>query len=549
MTSKKDEGVYNLNNLFNPLHYPYPSQRMVTYAKHGMVATSQPLAAQAGLDILKKGGNAIDAAIATAACLTVVEPTSNGIGGDAFAIVWVDGKLHGLNSSGPAPKMISADDVKANGFTKMPEYGWEPVTVPGAPAAWAALSERFGKLPFEEVLQPAITYAEKGFPISPTTGYFWNKAFKEFKDKLTDPIYEHWFSLFAPENRAPRIGEMWRSTPHAETLHSISKTNAESFYRGELAARIDAFSMATGGYIRKDDLADFYPQWVDPISVHYKGFDIWELPPNGQGLIALLALNILKGFDINERETTETYHKQIEALKLAFADGKSLISDPAEMNVDLEEILSDSYANRRRSLIESKALLPKAEKPVESGTVYLAAADQDGNMISFIQSNYHDFGSALVVPGTGIVLQNRGHNFSLDPNHVNYLKPGKRTYHTIIPGFITKDGEAFSAFGVMGGFMQPQGHLQVISNMIDCKMNPQAALDAPRWYWSGEKSVKIEHSVPPHIAKDLHAKGHEISVELDPEDFGRGQIIIKDSASSVLIGGTDHRTDGTIAAW
>ncbi|MFD1708014.1 gamma-glutamyltransferase family protein [Siminovitchia sediminis] len=537
------------NSLFNPLYYPYPSQRTVTYAKNGMVATSQPLAAQAGLDTLKKGGNAVDAAIAAAACLTVVEPTSNGIGGDAFAIVWMDGKLHGLNSSGPAPKRLSADLLKANGFDQMPRHGWEPVTVPGAPAAWAELSKKFGNLPFEEVLQPAITYAEEGFPISPITGYFWDKSFKEFQGQLKNPLFEHWFSLFATKNSAPKVGEMWKSPSHADTLRSIARTHAESFYRGELAAKLDAFSNATGGYIRADDLADYYPEWVEPIGINYKGYDIWELPPNGQGLVALLALNILKGFDFTERETPETYHKQIESLKLAFADGKALISDPSEMTADLGELLSDAYAQKRRRLIGSTALWPEAEKPVESGTVYLAAADQEGNMVSFIQSNYNDFGSAVVVPGTGINLQNRGHNFSLDPNHVNYLKPEKRTYHTIIPGFITKEGKAFSAFGVMGGFMQPQGHLQVISNMIDFHMNPQAALDAPRWHWSGDKSIHIEHGVAPHIGKELDAKGHDVTVEINPKCFGRGQIIIKDPETSVWIGGTDHRTDGTIAAW
>lgn len=534
---------------FNSLTYPYASQRMVHYAKKGMVATSQPLAAQAGLDILRKGGNAIDAAIATAACLTVVEPTSNGIGGDAFAIVWTKGKLHGLNSSGQAPKRISAEQLKEKGFDKIPEHGWEPVTVPGAPAAWASLSEKFGQMPFEEVLQPAINYAEKGFPISPSAGFYWNQAITEFNETLHASVYEPFFNMFTNNKRAPKIGEIWNSQLHAETLRSIALTKAESFYRGDLAAMMDEFSASTGGYIRADDLGAFQTEWVDPINVHYNGYDIWELPPNGQGIIALMALNILKGFDIKEKEKTETYHKQIEALKLAFVDGQAYITDPSEMKMDIRELLSPSFADRRRQLISSTAIFPQTEKPVESGTVYLATADNAGNMVSFIQSNYHDFGSALVVPGTGIVLQNRGHNFSLDPSNVNFLKPNKKTYHTIIPGFITKDGEAFGAFGVMGGFMQPQGHMQVLSNLIDCHMNPQAALDAPRWYWSGKKTVMVEQSVPTHIAKELKEMGHDIHIELSPKKFGRGQIILKDPVSSVFIGGTDYRTDGTIASW
>ena len=535
--------------LTNSNSYPYSVTRKATYAKNGMVATSQPLASQAGLEILKKGGNAIDAAIATAACLTVVEPTSNGIGGDAFALVWTKGKLHGLNASGRSPRGISIDALKEDGHEEIPKYGWVPVTVPGAPGAWAELSQRFGKLPLEEVLEPAIQYAEEGYPISPTLGKFWKKAFSTFSNHKTDPVFSEWFNTFAPKGRAPKVGELWSSYDHAETLRSIGKTNAESFYRGELADKIVAFSEQNNGYMKAEDLADYRPEWVDPIKVNYRGYDVWEIPPNGQGIIALQALNILKGFEFHGKDSVNTYHKQIEAMKLSFADGQKHITEENHMRYATEDILSDSYGDERRELITEDALLPEAGEPAMSGTVYLAAADSEGNMVSFIQSNYMGFGSGVVVPGTGIALQNRGHNFSVDPNHVNALEGGKRTYHTIIPGFLTKDHQAIGPFGVMGGFMQPQGHVQVIMNTIDFGLNPQAALDAPRWQWLKDKKVEVENTFPHHIAQELSEKGHDISIQLEPNSFGRGQIIWRDPSSGVLVGGTESRTDGTTACW
>jgi gamma-glutamyltranspeptidase/glutathione hydrolase len=533
---------------YNALEYPYPSRRNVAYARNGMVATSQPLAAQCGLDILKKGGNAIDAAIATAAALTVLEPTSNGIGGDAFALVWVKDKLHGLNASGPAPASLSIDALEAAGVKEIPKFGFIPVTVPGAPSAWAALSKRFGKLPLTEVLQPAIDYAEKGYPISPTLGKYWKGGYRNYKAQLNGPEFQAWFDTFAPGGRPPEIGEMWKSPGHAATLREIAETNGESFYRGALADKIDAFSREHGGYIRKEDLASYEPEWVDPISVNYRGYDVWEIPPNGQGMVALMALNMLKGFDFAAKETVDTYHKQIEAIKLAFADGKEYITDSRKMGTSVETLLSDAYADARRELIGETAVDPTPGKPPQGGTVYLATADGEGNMVSFIQSNYMGFGSGLVVPGTGISLQNRGHNFSLDRNHENRLEPGKKTYHTIIPGFLTKDGEAVGPFGVMGGFMQPQGHVQVVMNTVDFLMNPQASLDAPRWQWMEGKVVEVERSVPEHIAQALAAKGHQIKVALDGGGFGRGQIIWRDK-NGVLAGGTEPRTDGSVAAW
>ncbi|GGH71468.1 gamma-glutamyltransferase [Compostibacillus humi] len=528
---------------------PYPISRNPVYAKNGMVATSQPLAAQAGLDILKKGGNAIDAAIATAACLTVAEPSSNGLGGDAFAIVWTNGRLYGLNASGRSPKSLSIEKVKELGYDEIPAHGWIPVTVPGAPGAWAALSERFGRLPLTEVLKPAITYAEEGYPVSPTLAKNWDKSYRKYKETLTDPVFQSWFDTFAPKGRAPKVGEVWKSKDHAETLRKIAETNAESFYRGELAEKIVSFAQETGGFLTEEDLASYKADWVEPIHVNYRGYDVWEIPPNGQGIIALEALNILKGFDFPEKDSVETYHKQIEAMKLAFADAKEHVTEEKYMRYTTEEILSDTYAEARRSLITDEALMPEAGEPVMSGTVYLAAADGEGNMVSFIQSNYMGFGSGIVVPGTGIALQNRGHNFSMDPNHVNALQGGKRTYHTIIPGFLTKDGMPIGPFGVMGGFMQPQGHVQVIMNTIDFGLHPQAALDAPRWQWMKGKTVEVENRFPHHIAQELRLKGHDIRVQVEPNQFGRGQIIWRNPESGILVGGTESRTDGNIAAW
>ncbi|KIL40869.1 gamma-glutamyltransferase [Gordoniibacillus kamchatkensis] len=534
----------NYDSLLNP----YPSQRMTTYARGGMVTTAQPLAAQAGLDMLKKGGNAIDAAIATAACLTVVEPNSNSIGGDSFALVWTDGKLHGLNASGPSPAAMNLAYFQEHGYQSIPAYGVLPVTVPGTPAAWAALSERFGRLPLADVLQPAIEYAERGFPVSPTIGKYWDLGFRNIS-ALNDALFEPWLRTFAPQGRAPFIGEMWRSPDHAATLRSIAETNAESFYRGELAERIDAFYRENGGFLRKEDLAAYKPEWVDPIHVHFRGYDVWEIPPNGQGLIALIALNILKGLDFDAKDTVETYHKQIEAVKLAFADGLRFITDPACMDVTVEQLLSEAYAQERRSLIQQQALLPEAGEPQKSGTVYLAAADGEGNMVSFIQSHAGDFGSGIVIPGTGICMQNRGTGFSLDPSHPNVVAPGKKTYHTIIPGFITKDGEAVGPFGVMCGSIQPQAHVQIVMNAIQFRLNPQAALDAPRWRWIKEKMIEVEPQFPDHIAQALARKGHIVQRALDSGMFGRGQIIWRDPASGVLAGGTEPRADGAVASW
>lgn len=533
---------------YNSLIYQYPSQRKVVYGRKGMVATSHPLAAQAGLDILKKGGNAIDAAVATAACLTVVEPTSNGIGGDAFAIVYTKGKLHGLNSSGPAPKSISIEKLINAGYKEMPKHGWVPVTVPGIPAAWAALNKKFGKLPLIEVLKPAIEYAKEGYAVSPGTAPFWMRACNIYKKNLSEELFKNWSDVFAPGGSTPLAGEIWSSKAHADTLTAIGETNSKAFYAGEIADKIDFYSKKCGGYLRKEDLQTFKPEWVDPVSVNYRGYDVWELPPNGQGMVALMALNILKGYEFSEKEVADTYHKQFEAMKLAFADGLKYITDPKEMKEKMDRMLSEDYAEERRKLIENQALVPEAGRPSKGGTVYLAAADGEGNMVSYIQSNYMGFGSGIVVPGTGIALQNRGHDFSLNPEKENCLKSGKRTYHTIIPGFLTKNGKPVGPFGVMGGYMQPQGHVQVIMNTIDFHLNPQAALDAPRWQWLEGKKIEVEHGFPMHIAQQLSAMGHDINYTMNSASFGRGEIIWRDE-NGVLAGASEPRTDGTVAVW
>lgn len=534
--------------VFDLLNYPYPSRRSTTVANNGMVATTQPLASQAGLDILKKGGNAVDAAIATAATLTVVEPTSNGIGGDAFALVWMKDKLHGLNASGPAPKNISIEKVKARGHEKMPQAGWIPVTVPGIPSAWAALSEKFGKLPLIDVLQPAIRYAREGYPVSPVVSYYWDLGFKKYK-KLKGSEFDAWFETFAPKGRTPKSGEVWSSKDHANTLEQIGETKAEAFYRGELAEKIAASSKAHNGFLTKEDLMQYKPEWVEPLSIRYRGYDVWELPPNGQGIIALMALNILNHLEKSDTMSLETYHREIEALKLAFIDGQEYVTDPKHMKPSISDLLSTSYGQSRSRLIEKEALMPEPGKLPSSGTVYLATADSEGNMVSYIQSNYRGFGSGIVVPGTGIGLHNRGEFFSLNENDANALQPGKRTYHTIIPGFLTKDGSPVGPFGVMGGTMQPQGHLQVLRNMLDYHLNPQAALDAPRWQWVSEKTVLVESDFPKHIAESLIRRGHDIKVELNAGSFGRGQIIWRDKETGTYLGGTDGRADGTISSY
>jgi len=533
---------------FDPNIYSYPSRRNAVYARN-IVATTNPLAAQAGLDIMRRGGNAVDAAVAAAAVLTVVEPTANGIGGDAFAIVCAGGKLHGLNASGYAPAALSAEALRKKGMTEMPANTWEAVTVPGAPSAWAALSGKFGALPFSRLLQPAADYARYGHPVSVDVGDKWARAFAHYSEVLKGDIYDAWFRTFAPDGRSPGPGSIWHSTEMADTLEKLAETGCEDFYRGEIAREISAFSQKTGGYIRESDLAEYSPEWVAPISINYRGYDIHEMPPNGQGLAALMALNLLKGFELDRhRETGRNYHLQIESMKLAFADAEAYITDPRYMDVKPEALLSDQYADERRAEIGGQAAVYRHGAPRKGGTVYLATADEFGNMVSYIQSNYMGFGSGLVVPGRGIALHNRGNNFKLIEGHPNCLAPRKKPYHTIIPGFLTKSGEPIGPFGVMGGFMQPQAHVQVISSAIDCRLNPQDILDAPRWQWQLGKSILLEDSVHPELAEQLAERGHDITLLRDYTSMGRGQIIWRTPDGSYCAG-TEPRSDGTIACF
>ena len=534
---------------FDANQYRYPSRRILVYGARGMVATGTPLAAQAGLDILKRGGNAVDAAVATAACLTVVEPTSHGMGGDAFALVWHNGKLHGLNASGPAPEAADARSLMSAGMKAIPKVGWYPVTVPGAPGAWAALSERFGRLPLAEVMEPAVSYAERGYPVSPTVARMWSNAAKRYAKECAGDEFRYWADTFLVDGRVPFPGEIWNSPDHARTLAAIADSRAEEFYRGRVAEAIGAFAHEYGAWLSPGDLAKFRPEWVEPISVNYRGYDVWEIPPNGQGIVALMALNIAKGFEFSgSREYLETYHNLIESMKLAFAEGRREVADPRFMTADTAEMLSDAHAEGMRSFIGECAADPETCRPDAGGTVYLAAADGEGCMVSMIQSNYMGFGSYLVVPHTGIALHNRGSNFSLDPASPNFLEPGKKPYHTIIPGFLTKDGKVVGPFGVMGGFMQPQGHLQVITNLIDFGMNPQEAIDAPRWQWTGGLKVELESGVPDHIALGLAARGHDVRTVRDTITFGRGEIIFR-TEHGTLVGATEPRTDGCVAVW
>jgi gamma-glutamyltranspeptidase/glutathione hydrolase len=537
---------------FDPGFVPYASTRYPLYARQGMVAASSPLAAAAGLEMLRKGGNAVDAAIASATALTVVEPTANGIGSDAFALVWMEKekKLYGLNASGWAARDISIDKVLA-GKPKgdvMPSVGWAPTMVPGAPKGWAAMNARFGRLRLPEVMAPAIAYAREGYPVAATLARVWQLSAGKYQALRGDPVFEEWFKTFLFKGMVPVAGQMVKLPHHARTLQLIADSMAEDFYMGDLTAQVITDSREFGGFFCPQDFSEYDVSWVEPISVNYRGYDVCEIPPNGQGIIALMALNILKNFEFVQRESVDSFHRQWEAMKLAFADGKHFVTDPACMHLTPQILLNPAYGQERAKLISHTAAAPAVGMPPKSGTVYLCTADGEGNMVSYIQSNYMGFGSGVVVRGTGIALQNRGHDFSLNPSDCNALAPRKKTYHTIIPGFLMKAGEVVGPFGVMGGYMQPQGHVQVVQNLIDFNMNPQQALDAPRWQWMQDKRFLVEQSFNSEIARQLASRGHQVEVALDSAHFGRGQIILK-GENGVLIGGTEGRTDSNIACY
>jgi gamma-glutamyltranspeptidase/glutathione hydrolase len=527
----------------NFLNYPYSAQRRVVLGQKGAVATSQSLATLAGMEMFWAGGNAVDAAIATAIALTVVEPTSNGIGGDAFALVW-DGQLHGLNASGRSPKHLTRDCFL--GRDKIPALGWLTVTVPGAVSAWRTLWEKWGKLPFEQLFTPAIRYATEGFPVSPVTAQAWQRAEQIFLP-LKAPQFQPFQQVFFPHNRAPAAGEIWGSIAHAETLKEIAASGGESFYRGKLARAIANFAADTGGFITTADLGNHQVDWVQPISTQYRQLQVWEIPPNTQGIAALMALNILEGFDLQKypRDSGASFHRQIEAIKLAFADLHRYIADPGSMDVAIESLLDKNYAARRRNLIQSQAIVLATPGLPTGGTVYLATADRD-LMVSFIQSNYEGFGSGILIPDTGIALHNRGLGFTLETGHPNQIAPHKRPFHTIIPGFLTQGDRPLGPFGVMGAPMQPQGHSQVVVNLVDYEMNPQAALDAPRWRFIEKNLVLLEASVPQLIVKDLVQRGHQIQIA-PANMFGKGQMILCDNG--VFVAASEPRADGLALAF
>jgi gamma-glutamyltranspeptidase/glutathione hydrolase len=517
--------------------FPYASQRMPLLAKN-VVATSQPLAAQAGLAMLAKGGNAVDAGLAAAITLTVVEPTSNGIGSDAFAILWDGQRLVGLNASGRAPAGWTPE--RFAGKSAMPVLGWDSVTVPGCVSAWVTLSKRYGKLPFESLFEYAIRYARESFMVSPITAVSWAnqapalKSFSEFS----------W--TFLPKDRAPHPGERFYCPQQAETLEEIASTRGESFYRGPLAERIALASRSDDGAMTEEDLAAHRCDWVDPISVEYRGYELHEIPPNGQGIAALVALGILRHFDVASLpvDSADSIHVQLEAMKLAFADVWANVSDPATMRVGTGEMLDPAYlAERARQIDMKRAQQHRAGIPAGGGTVYLTAADERGMMLSFIQSNYMGFGSGVVVPGTGISLQNRGHGFRLEAGHPNQVGPRKRPFQTIIPGFLTRNGQPVMSFGVMGGNMQPQGHLQMIVRLVDYNQNPQSCTDGPRWIVNSDFSVSFEEAVPAAVKEELARRGHRV-VPAERPMFGFGGAQLIHRLDDGYCAGSDHRKDG-----
>ena len=545
----------------------YPSRRSVVYGKNGMVCTSQALAAQAGLDVLKRGGNAVDAAIATAISLTVLEPPSNGIGSDLFALVWYKGKLYGLNGSGPAPMALTREKVLAKlgtddrakdnyadsgeitdlSSSDMPDHGWETVTIPGAPASWKALHERFGAAEFGSLFEAAIRYAEEGFPLQPICSRIWKKNVPRVSGLRDEKMYQSMLQTFF-DGKELEPGSVMKLPEMGKTLRRLAESRCDSFYTGDIAREIIRFSCETGGYLTEEDMHNYRPEWVEPIRLNYRGCDVCEIPPNGHGLVVLMTLNILRHVSLAEKDNPETVHKQLEAMKIGFTDGKMYIADPRYMKANVDYFLSKEYGKKRAGEIRTEAHLPRPVDLNCGGTVYLCTADKEGNMVSLIQSHFNNFGSKLSVPGTGILLNNRGKNFSLDPEHDNCLAPGKKPYHTIIPGFLLKDGEPVGPFGVMGAFMQPQGQVQVVNNLIDFGLNPQEALDAPRWQWTGGKTVEVEASFDQTMVENLKQRGHDIKVMEEFTSFGRGQIIVR-QPDGVYAAATESRADGVVAAW
>lgn len=532
--------------------------RSEVIAQHGMACTSQPLASQVAIDILKKGGSAVDAAIAANAMLGLVEPTGNGIGGDLFAIVWdaKTQKLYGLNASGRSPKSLTLKYFRDKGIKHIPALGPLPVSVPGCVDGWFELHSKFGKLQMQENLQPAINYAREGFPVSELIAYYWKRNAERLKE------FEGLAEIYMPNGKAPAKGEIFKNPYLANTLELIAKNGRDEFYKGSIAKTIDAYMKRNGGFLSYDDLAVHKSEWIEPVSSSYRGYDIWELPPNGQGIATLQILNILEQYDIKSMGfgSAEYMHLFIEAKKLAFEDRARYYADPDFVKIPYKQLISKEYAKERAKLVN----LNKSARSYDAGvlqtgnTIYLTVADSEGNMVSLIQSNYRGMGSGMTPTGLGFILQDRGEMFSLTEGHPNVYEPGKRPFHTIIPGFITKDGKPYISFGVMGGGMQPQGHAQIVVNLIDFGMNLQEAGDAPRIQHEGSSeptdermtdggTVYLESGFDYQQVRKLLERGHKVSYSLD--GYGGYQAIMFDAKNGVYIGASESRKDGQAAGY
>ena len=533
---------------------PYTVTRLPVFARN-VVSTSHPLAAQAGLRMLQKGGNAVDAAIAAAAAITITEPVSNGLGSDAFAILWDGKELHGLNASGRAPQSWTPDYFTrkyGQDVATPPKRGIDSVTVPGAVASWVALSERFGKLPFADLLEPAIEIAERGYLLPVVVQQKWAAATAELQG------LPGFAQSFLPWGRAPKVGELFQFKAAARGLRAIAETKGQAYYGGEIAQAIEKFAAQHGGSLKVSDFAAYKPEWVKPIGKNYRGYTLHEIPPNGQGIAALIALGILDKFDLASLpvDSVDSQHLQIEAMKLAFADVYRYVAEPSSMAVTAEQMLDDAYLRERAKLIDMKRAQDfQAGNPVKGGTIYLTAADENGMMVSFIQSNYMGFGSGCVEPTYGISLQNRGHAFAVNDhglNPANVVAPGKRPFHTIIPAFLTKDGQPVMSYGVMGANMQPQGHMQTLVRMLDYGQNPQAACDAPRWRYNAGLEINVEAGMAKATVQGLAGRGHRMEVINDSyQDFGAGQFIWRAGDPKVegYIAASDARRDGLVAGF
>jgi len=535
----------------NPVNFDwqvaYPHPRTPIFANN-IVATSQPLAAQAGLKILQNGGNAVDATIAAAAAITIVEPVSNGLGSDAFAILWDGKQIHGLNASGRSPQAWNSDYFSEKHKGVMPERGVDSVTVPGAVSAWGALHEKFGRLPLGDILAPAIELAEKGYAVSPAVQRKWASQ---------APLLEHqpgFRDVFMPHNRAPNVGERMAMPGAARTLQVIAEQGTAAFYQGDIAEKLCRYLQDNGGALNLADMANHSVEWCGTLSQTYRGYELHEIPPNGQGIAALMALGMLQHFDIASLhpDSVEARHLQIEVMKAAFADVYEYVADPVSMrSVSAKDLLDPNYLKQRAAFIKpDKATLFSTGTPPAGGTIYLTAADADGMMVSYIQSNYMGFGSGVVAPELGISLQNRGSGFCLDDKHPNQVAPSKRPFHTIIPGFLTRQGQPQMSFGVMGGNMQPQGHMQTVSRMVDHAQNPQAACDAPRWRVHKGLTIDLETQMENSVVEALGSRGHDITKVTDSYmDFGAGQFIwrLGESIDAGYVAASDSRRDGHAA--